>query len=254
MLNLRPAHPQLPNFQARTQVRRLSTAPRPPPDLYGPHTVGPFTAMRPGAKAPLFPAHLRAANFYKLSIGGAHEERMRRLEKMEKAVRDGQRSSWGGTGRMARCSAAGGTSEEGKKWEGGLGLQRQGTGLVGMKLGSFVGGRGQLIQGGMGRPAILGRVASPVGSLELRRTYASVRENRVASLAEVIPPGKVVDLGNIMSDLRDLELLDTLRGAKSKSASFLAAFASCDCSLTSQVETASRTLLVRSTSPWLKMY
>lgn len=155
---------------------------------------------------------------------------MRRLEKMEKSIREGQRSSWGGVGRMARCSAGEGSTEEGKRWEGGVGLQCQPTGLTGLKLGFFGGGRGQLSQRGI-ESSLLGRIAPPIRSLELRRTYATVRENRVTALAEVVPPDKIVDLGKCMNDLRDLELLDTLRGVKPKSASFLPYFASCASSL-----------------------
>lgn len=50
------------------------------------------------------------------------------------------------------------------------------------------------------------------------RPYSVIAANRAAALAAQIPPETIVDLKQIMNDLRDLELLDKLQGVKPKSA------------------------------------
>lgn len=49
------------------------------------------------------------------------------------------------------------------------------------------------------------------------RTYATTREKQVETITSQIKPDKLVDLTMIMKDLRELELLDVLRGQPQKS-------------------------------------
>ncbi|GAA6012661.1 hypothetical protein JCM10207_009072 [Rhodosporidiobolus poonsookiae] len=60
----------------------------------------------------------------------------------------------------------------------------------------------------------LASVTAPPGS----RTHSSVAERRSLELASKIPATKEIDLKQVMDDLRDLELLDLLRGARAKAA------------------------------------
>lgn len=52
------------------------------------------------------------------------------------------------------------------------------------------------------------------------RTYSTTREKQVENITSQIKPDKLVDLNQIMNDLRDLELLDVLRGQPQKSELF----------------------------------
>ena len=75
--------------------------------------------------------------------------------------------------------------------------------------GEFLGFKSSHLSGGV--------TAGPIHGASARAYSTSIREGRVKTLAGQVGPDKVVDLGKIMEVLRDLEILDKIKGRQPKS-------------------------------------
>lgn len=186
-----PAHTSSPN----------STSHLSPLEPFLPHhtRTGPFTSRRLASDR-LAPS-MALASVHRLSARGVRDDRIRRLSELETLAESSLARGWG-LSKMVQCSVAGGGVEAVEERRGARMLEGAIT----------TSSRRQVLSG-------LARIlpAPRKTPISVRSYSTTPRELRVTRLADEFEPATVVDLGAIMDDLRDLELLDALRGSKQKS-------------------------------------